>query len=79
MRLAVEQMEEALDMLTEEERRVLRSMELELSGIRMESDAVLRDGSSAFTATIKAKRRVDHSSILAQINKLDGVDYLEEI
>lgn len=59
--------------------RAVRDMNLEISGIRMEADAVLRDGSSAFTATIKAKRRVDHSSILAQINKLDGVDYLEEI
>ena len=59
--------------------RAVRDMNLEISGIRMEADAVLRDGSSAFTATIKAKRRVDHASILAQINKLDGVDYLEEI
>ncbi len=59
--------------------RAVRDMNLEISGIRMEADAVLRDGSSAFTATIKAKRRVDHASILGQINKLDGVDYLEEI
>lgn len=59
--------------------RAVRAMELELSGIRMESDAVLRDGSSAFTATIKAKHRVAHAGILADLNKLEGVDYIEEI
>ena len=59
--------------------RAVRAMELELSGIRMESDAVLRDGASAFTATIKAKHRVAHAGILADLSKLEGVDYIEEI
>ena len=59
--------------------RAVRSMELELSGIRMESDALLSDGASAFTATLKAKHRVAHAGILAELSKLDGVDYLEEI
>ena len=59
--------------------RAVRAMDLELSGIRMESDTVLRDGASAFIATVKAKHRVAHASILSEISKLDGVDYLEEI
>lgn len=59
--------------------RFVREMDLEVSDIRMESDAVLSEDVSAFTALIKAKRRVAHSSILAEIKKLDGVSYLEEI
>lgn len=59
--------------------RAVRAMELELSDVRMESDAALSDGSTAFIATVKAKRRVAHAGILAEISKLPGVDYLEEI
>ena len=59
--------------------RAVRAMELELSGIRMESDSLLTDGVSAFTATVKAKRRVAHAGILAELSKLEGVDYIEEI
>ena len=59
--------------------RAVRAMDLELSGIRMEADAMLSDGASAFTATVKAKRRVAHVGILAELTKIDGVDYIEEI
>ena len=59
--------------------RAVRAMDLELSDIRMESDAVLSENVSAFTATMKAKKRVAHAGLLAEINRLDGVDYLEEI
>ena len=59
--------------------RAVRDMDLELSGIRMETDALLTDGASAFTATVKAKRRVAHTGILAELSKLEGVDYIEEI
>ncbi len=59
--------------------RTVRDMELELFDIRMESDTVLSDGSSAFIATVKAKRRVMHTNILSELRKLEGVEYLEEI
>ena len=59
--------------------RAVRAMELEVFDIRMESDAVLSDGLSAFVATVKAKRRVAHTGILAELKKLPGVEYLEEI
>ena len=59
--------------------RAVRDMDLELSGIRMETDALLTDGASAFIATVKAKRRVAHTGILAELSKLEGVDYIEEI
>ena len=59
--------------------RAVRAMELELSDVRMESDAALSDGSTAFIATVKAKHRVAHAGILAEISKLPGVEYLEEI
>lgn len=59
--------------------RAVREMNLELSDIRMESDAVLSEDVSAFTAIIKSKRRVAHAGILSEIKKLDGVSYLEEI
>lgn len=59
--------------------RAVRAMELEVFDIRMESDAVLSDGLTAFVATVKAKRRVAHTGILAELKKLPGVEYLEEI
>ena len=59
--------------------RAVRAMELEVFGIRMESDMALGDGASAFIATVKAKRRVAHAGILAELRKLPGIEYLEEI
>lgn len=59
--------------------RAVRAMELEIFDIRMESDAVLSEGYSAFIATVKAKKRLEHTSILKELSKLEGVDYLEEI
>lgn len=59
--------------------RAVRAMELELSGIRMESDSLVTDGVAAFTATVKAKRRVAHVGILSELSNLEGVDYIEEI
>lgn len=59
--------------------RAVRDMDLELSGVRMETDALLTDGASAFIATVKVKRRVAHTGILAELSKLEGVDYIEEI
>lgn len=59
--------------------RAVRAMELEISDIRLESDTLLSDGASAFIATVKTKRRVGHVGILAEISKLQGVNYLEEI
>ena len=59
--------------------RAVRAMELEIFDIRLESEAALSDGSTAFIATVKAKRRVAHTGILAELNKLQGVEYLDEI
>jgi len=59
--------------------RSVRDMDLEIFDIRMESDVVLTDGYTAFIATVKAKRRREHTGILSQISKLQGVMYLEEI
>ena len=59
--------------------RAVRAMELDISDIRMETDTALSDGSSAFIASIKAKRRVEHKKILDQMNKLQGVVYLDEV
>lgn len=59
--------------------RAIRDMELEIFDIRMESDSVLSEGYSTFIATVKAKRRKEHTTILKEIGKLDGVMYLEEI
>ena len=59
--------------------RSVRSLDLDISSIHMESDVVLSDGSSAFIATVKTKNRTDHKNILAQLNKLEGLAYLEEI
>ena len=54
-------------------------MEIEIFDVRMESEMVLRDGESAFTATIKTKQRVDHRKVLDEIKTLPGVAYLEEL
>ena len=59
--------------------RAVRDKDLDISSVHMESDVVLSDGSSAFIATVKTKHRTDHKHILAQLNKLEGVSYLEEI
>ena len=59
--------------------RSVRSLDLDISSIHMESDVVLSDGSSAFIATVKTKSRTDHKNILALLNKLEGLAYLEEI
>ena len=59
--------------------RAVRAMDLEIADIRMESDMVLRDGESAFTATVKSGRRMEHTKILGELTKLQGVAYLEEI
>lgn len=59
--------------------RSVRSLDLDISSIHMESDVVLSDGSSAFIATVKTKNRTDHKNILALLNKLEGLAYLEEI
>ena len=59
--------------------RAVRDMDLDISSIRLEADTVLSDGSSAFIATVKAKRRLEHMGLLAQLRTLQGVVYLEEI
>ena len=59
--------------------RAVRGMEIEIFDVRMESEMVLRDGESAFTATIKTKHRVDHRKVLDEIKTLPGVAYLEEL
>ena len=59
--------------------RAVRAMDLEIFDVRMESDTALSSGVTAFIATVRAKRRVAHTGILAQMNKLPGVEYLEEI
>ena len=59
--------------------RAVRDMDLDISSIRLEADTVLSDGSSAFIATVKAKRRLEHTGLLAQLRTLQGVVYLEEI
>ena len=59
--------------------RAVRGMEIEIFDVRMESEMVLRDGESAFTATIKTKQRVDHRKVLDEIKTLSGVAYLEEL
>ena len=59
--------------------RTVRNMGIEISGIRMESDEILGDGATAFIAIIKTKKRVLHTEVLAEIRKIPGVNYLEEI
>lgn len=59
--------------------RSVRDMDLEIFDVRMESDMLLTDGYTAFIATVKAKRRKEHTSILKEIGNLQGVIHLEEI
>ena len=59
--------------------RAVRDMNLEIFDIRLESETALSDGSSAYIATVRAPRRVEHTGLLAQMNKVQGVAYLEEI
>jgi len=59
--------------------RAVRDMDLEIFDIRLESDTVLTEGYSAFIATVKSKRRVEHTGILKELGTLKGIHYLEEI
>ena len=59
--------------------RSVRNMGIEISDVRMESDVLMGEGATAFIAIIKTKKRVLHKEILAEIRKLPGVNYLEEI
>ena len=59
--------------------RAVRDMDLEISDIRMETDTVLSEGYSAFIATVTCKKRRDHTGIIKELRKLQGVNYLEEI
>ena len=59
--------------------RAVRSMDLEISNIHMEAESIVDDGTTAFIATVKAKRRILHTGILAELNQIKGVNHLEEI
>ena len=59
--------------------KIHADMDMEISDIRMETDTVLSEGYSAFIATVTCKKRREHTSIIKELRKLQGVNYLEEI
>ena len=56
----------------------LREMELDVSNIQIEQSATESDA-RGLIATLKAKRRCNHSELMEKIRQLTGVRYLEEL
>ena len=59
--------------------RQVRGMELDVSDVERECDSDPESGDRAYTATIKTKTRMDRNELLATIQAIPGVEYLEEM
>lgn len=59
--------------------RGVRDMELEISDIQIDRDNSADQNTLGMFATLKAKRRCNHTALMEKIRKIDGVRYLEEL
>ena len=59
--------------------RSIRNMDLEMTDVQFESEAVMEHGVRAFVATMKSRKRQDHILVMENIRKLDGVVHVEEL
>lgn len=59
--------------------RDLRALDVEVSGVQLESSGIQEEGTRALIATLKAKKRGEHQILMADIQKIQGVVHLEEL
>ena len=59
--------------------RGVRSLELEIGNIQMEHDGSMERNGRSLIATVKAKKRTKHFTLMEKIRTIDGVSYLEEL
>lgn len=59
--------------------RSLRSLDVEVSNVQMESGKTQQAGVRAMVATLKMKKRGDHREFLESVRKLDCVYHIEEL
>lgn len=57
----------------------LRSMELHIENILLETDAYLETNSRAIILSLKSSKKEDHRTLLHQIRNLKGISYAEEL
>ena len=59
--------------------RGVRNLDLEIGNIQMEHDGSMERNGQSLMATVKAKKRTKHNSLMEKIRQIDGVSYLEEL
>ena len=59
--------------------RSVRNSELEIGNVQREQGDDSTIGNRAYIATLKTKKRMNHQEILAALEKIPGVAYLEEL
>ena len=59
--------------------RGVRNLDLEISNIQLEHDGSMERNGQSLMATVKAKKRTKHHSLMEKIRQINGVSYLEEL
>lgn len=57
----------------------IRQLELEITDIQHDGDAMVENGQRAFIATLRSPRRRNHLLLIEEIRKIEGVVHLEEL
>ena len=59
--------------------RGVRKVELEISNLQMEQEGSGENDTRGLIATVKSKKRTNHTAMMEKIRKIKGVTYLEEL
>lgn len=59
--------------------RQLKSMDMEASNFQRERDSETQSELRAYSLTLKLNKRRNHSDVLADLSKIPGMEYLEEL
>lgn len=59
--------------------RILRDLELEINNVQIEQDPSGENNVRGLVATLKAKKRCNHTALMDEIRQIKGVRYLEEL
>ena len=59
--------------------RTVREKDLEISNVQREQENDADSGNRAYIATVKSKKRGNHTQILEQLQTIPGVAYMEEL
>ena len=59
--------------------RSIRELDVEVENMQFEHDAALEEGVRAIIATLRLKKRRNHTALMEEIRKISGVAHLEEL